>query len=221
MPTKDSKPKKGRPAAVIPEQILDAARELFAERGFEGTSTRQIALAAKCNSAMIAYHFGNKDGLYLALFKRFTESVQESFIEVLSAAELKRAWPELLRAEEREFCHALFGAARKIVLNECMHKIFSREMMRADGGQIVKLYAKNGGVVVPLLALIRKFQASGKLKSNFDVRFAALSLLAPIVYSKIGKPMLKHMYKFESVDETYVRELCVYLTQTFFEGRGC
>jgi AcrR family transcriptional regulator len=52
-------------------QILDAALELFAERGITGVSLREIRLAAKQgNSAALQYHFGTKDGLLRALLER-------------------------------------------------------------------------------------------------------------------------------------------------------
>ena len=47
-------------------RILEAASELFAERGFEGTSVRQIAAAANVSLGMIRHYYGSKDGLHRA-----------------------------------------------------------------------------------------------------------------------------------------------------------
>lgn len=49
-------------------RLLDAALALFAENGFAKTSTREIARAAKTNIASISYYFGDKQGLYRAVF---------------------------------------------------------------------------------------------------------------------------------------------------------
>ena len=49
-------------------RLLDAALALFAEKGFAKTSTREIALAAHANIASISYYFGDKEGLYKAVF---------------------------------------------------------------------------------------------------------------------------------------------------------
>lgn len=49
-------------------RLLHAARQLFAEKGFAKTSTRQIALGAGANIASISYYFGDKAGLYRAVF---------------------------------------------------------------------------------------------------------------------------------------------------------
>ena len=48
--------------------MLDAALVLFGEKGFAKTSTREIALAAQVNVASISYYFGDKAGLYRAVF---------------------------------------------------------------------------------------------------------------------------------------------------------
>ena len=51
-------------------RILDAAEELFMQHGFEGTSMRQLTAKARANLAAVNYHFGSKDGLFEAVFRR-------------------------------------------------------------------------------------------------------------------------------------------------------
>ena len=51
------------------QQLMTAALRLFSEKGFAKTSTRAIALAADVNIAAISYYFGDKAGLYRAMFK--------------------------------------------------------------------------------------------------------------------------------------------------------
>jgi AcrR family transcriptional regulator len=49
-------------------RLLDAALTLFAEKGFAKTSIREIAQASQVNIASISYYFGDKAGLYRAVF---------------------------------------------------------------------------------------------------------------------------------------------------------
>jgi len=49
-------------------KLLDAALRLFAEKGFQRTSIREIALRAGANVSAIGYYFGDKAGLYRAAF---------------------------------------------------------------------------------------------------------------------------------------------------------
>src|SRR6187431_664378 len=49
------------------EQILQTAVALFSQRGFKGTTTKEIARAAGVSEAMVFRHFENKDALYEAI----------------------------------------------------------------------------------------------------------------------------------------------------------
>ncbi|MBW2615589.1 MAG: CerR family C-terminal domain-containing protein [Deltaproteobacteria bacterium] len=51
------------------ERILNEAEVLFAQKGFHEVTVREITKAAKCNLAAINYHFGNKENLYLEVFR--------------------------------------------------------------------------------------------------------------------------------------------------------
>jgi len=73
MPTLEKK-KPVRDAEATREALMDAATELFAARGFDGTRVEQIAEIAGVNKALISYHFGGKAGLY-------NEILAQSFAE--------------------------------------------------------------------------------------------------------------------------------------------
>ncbi len=64
------------------ERILDAALPLFAEHGFAGTSVRRVADAAEVNVATLAYHFGDKDGLYRAVVERLYADLSDGALRV-------------------------------------------------------------------------------------------------------------------------------------------
>jgi AcrR family transcriptional regulator len=49
-------------------RLLQAGLQLFARQGYSQTSTRELAVAAKVNVAAISYYFGDKAGLYRAVF---------------------------------------------------------------------------------------------------------------------------------------------------------
>jgi AcrR family transcriptional regulator len=61
------------------ERILEAALPLFAEHGYAGASIRTIAKAADVNVATLAYHFTDKDGLYLTVVQRLHEDLSADF----------------------------------------------------------------------------------------------------------------------------------------------
>lgn len=53
-----------------PERILDAAETLFAERGYDGVSTRAITDQAGVRLNLLSYHFGTKERLFRAVIDR-------------------------------------------------------------------------------------------------------------------------------------------------------
>jgi AcrR family transcriptional regulator len=58
-----------RGATTTREAILDAARQLFASRGYEGTTIRGIATTAGVDPALVHHFFGSKDDLFLTVLE--------------------------------------------------------------------------------------------------------------------------------------------------------
>ncbi len=56
--------------------LLEAALHCFAQRGFDGTSIRDIAAAAGRNSSLISYHFSSKEGSTKRSSARFWKSAE-------------------------------------------------------------------------------------------------------------------------------------------------
>jgi AcrR family transcriptional regulator len=66
--------------------ILEAADVLFGERGFDGTSTREIAESCGVNKALIHYHFAGKDDLFRAVLDRYYERLDAALQNALASA---------------------------------------------------------------------------------------------------------------------------------------
>jgi len=78
------------------ERLLATAEELFATRGIDAVSVRDITEAADANTASINYHFGSKRGLIDAIVERRAEALGCRRAELLD--ELEGAAPVDLRA---------------------------------------------------------------------------------------------------------------------------
>jgi len=71
--------------AATRERIVEAAAEAFAERGFRGASTREIAQRAGANQGLITYHFRTKDELWRAAAERIFRMLRTRLGERLAA----------------------------------------------------------------------------------------------------------------------------------------
>jgi AcrR family transcriptional regulator len=81
-----------------PDRLLEAAVELFARRGFHGTSIRDITERAGANVAAGHYHYGSKEGLYLEVLRAQFAWVRDE----LERRGVTRSAPALRRAPRRE-----------------------------------------------------------------------------------------------------------------------
>jgi AcrR family transcriptional regulator len=83
------------------EQLLNVGRQLFAERGLEGTSIEEIAARADVSKPVVYEHFGGKEGLYAVVVDREVERITELATRLLSGQDIMEKFEvaavELLR----------------------------------------------------------------------------------------------------------------------------
>ena len=101
------------------EVILSTAMRLFGQKGFEGTSVREIASGADVNPAMISYYFGSKEKLF------------ESLVEY-KAGYLKGVFAELVNNTSLSQIEKLFvvidSYIERIFRNPQFHHLMHREL---------------------------------------------------------------------------------------------
>lgn len=73
------------------ELILDAAEKLFAEKSYASVSLRELTALAGVNLAAVNYHFGSKDALLIAVFRRGAVALNKERARLLREAEERAA----------------------------------------------------------------------------------------------------------------------------------
>lgn len=99
---------------MLQDKLIETAIDQFGRMGFEGTSTREIARASDTAMSSITYHFGGKEGLYLACADYIAERIRErhsAALEAMSQAE------ELDRAAALERGLAIIDNFAEIMLH--------------------------------------------------------------------------------------------------------
>lgn len=103
-PLSDGRESKAEASRV---KILNTAQRLFARRGFEGVSIRDIARAVGMTTASLYYHFPSKEEIFVAVHGRSLEAVQREVMDAIAG--LKDPWDRLeaaAAAHSRNFASA-------------------------------------------------------------------------------------------------------------------
>jgi len=114
-----------RPDPTMPEtrqRLLEAAGEVFAERGFRMATVRDICQRAKANLAAVNYHFGDKERLYAAVLQYTFHCAEPYPLDLGLGAEA--SVEERLRAFIRSHLFSLLAAGRPA----WHRKLITREM---------------------------------------------------------------------------------------------
>ena len=108
-------------------KIIESAETLFADRGFDGTSVRDIAEAAGINLAMVSYYFGSKEKLFEAMFAHRSQAFKLQLENMIQNKEL----------EPMEKVEQLIDQyIMKLTSQQCFHRIMVREQMMNHNGFI-------------------------------------------------------------------------------------
>lgn len=121
------------PDAGPKRKLLDAAEQLFAEKGFDAVSVRDITKLAGANVAAVNYHFGSREGLLTLVMTRYLTPVNEERLDLLDQAE-ERAQGQPIPVEEiiTAMCKPLI---RQVVGSEMSERVFCKLLGRVMSEQ--------------------------------------------------------------------------------------
>lgn len=99
------KEEKTKAGAESKKQLLEVALRLFAQKGYAGTTVREIVDAAGTTAPSLYYYFGNKEGLYVELMQLHCtqiESLLASQTQITESAKVR-----LKNLVDKIFCHVI------------------------------------------------------------------------------------------------------------------
>ncbi|MEO6547080.1 MAG: TetR family transcriptional regulator [Ferruginibacter sp.] len=158
---------------------METAERLFAERGFDGTSVRDIADEAGINVAMISYYFGSKDKLMEALFELRVGNVKirvESLLKDESLSPIEKV--NMLIDEHIE----------RVMQKQCFYKIMVGVLVTNKNPAILKaannVKIRNAEVVSQL---IKDGQEKGFFKKKIDVILMLNTMVGTVSQTMMGQ----------------------------------
>jgi len=187
-------------SSAIRQRILNAAIPLFAQRGYGSASVRELAEAAGVTKPTLYYHFGNKEGLFVAS----VEAVMDQFNEAVRNA---TAMPGTLRDR---LCFVIQSQTALAQSNpDAFRLLLNAEYHSDDGPQVdlMSIHVRNAQVLEALLAAGTE---SGELKPDLNPSCAVIAFMG-----MIGTTCQAMLYGFELPENLPAR-----LTDIFFDGVG-
>jgi AcrR family transcriptional regulator len=97
-------------------RLIKAGIDLFGRHGFDSTSTRAIAVAAGAQMSAITYHFGGKDGLYLACARYIAEQMRDRLAPALADCDAIQGHDD--SAAARQAIMALIGGVVTVMMRD-------------------------------------------------------------------------------------------------------
>ncbi|MEP9386939.1 CerR family C-terminal domain-containing protein [Mesorhizobium sp. KR9-304] len=172
------------PADLTRMALLRAGLKLFGRKGYEATSTRELAALAKANIGSIAYHFGGKEGLHLACADFIVETIQSiakpALAEAAAALTPETAAEGLKQSIERIVSFFVaspeVGDFAQFVLRE----------LSVPSPALDRLY---NGVFAPTHAQLCRVweQATGEPAESEATKIRMFTLIGQVVYFRIAR----------------------------------
>lgn len=170
------------------QRLLEAAGEIFAERGFGGASIREISRRAQANVAAVNYHFGDKARLYRAVLKYAHACAHDT------PESLQDAIPETASGEEKLAAFVRSFLQRTLVQGRpAWHgKLVAREMIEPSAA----LDAFVAEDIFPRFIILRTIIAEilGVSLEHEAVRWQAASVIAQSLFWHHNKPVIQRLY---------------------------
>jgi len=173
-------------------RLLDVAEKLFAEKGFDDTSIRDITSQAKCNVAAVNYHFGGKEKLYSEVFRRRMvemHKVRITSIEmVMSRKDNEPTLEELIRRFAAAFIEPLMNKSQGRQLMKLMvHEILKPHLPK-------KMFAEE--IAIPTLNALGK--AITTICPNLGQKEAVMSIIS-VIGQLVHTVHLNELFSTESI----------------------
>jgi AcrR family transcriptional regulator len=169
------------------KRLLEAAGEIFAEHGYRAATVRQICERAGANVAAVNYHFGDKEGLYMAVLRSVPAANAEKYPANVGLNSNATA-EQRLRAYVRSLLQRVFDEGRP----GWHTKIIAREMIEPTRALDTLLKEVARPVHQELASIIRELLDSAATDEN--VRLCTLSIMSQCVYYHHARSVIRRLY---------------------------
>jgi len=193
------------------ELLLAAGLKLFADRGLNGTTVKEIAEEAGVNVSLVSYYFQGKEGLFVACLKPFGTSLLATAERVLKPAATAQEFEVRLRLFIEEFLEAHL---RESEFTQILHRDCS-----PGNPEVRQLYSESFiHVFEAFVRFSEKARKSGILRPNLDPVVACGFLMGGLVQAIRMDFVLQDHFKQTIQDSKYREKMITEVVQNFMQG---
>jgi AcrR family transcriptional regulator len=156
-------------------RLIQAARRLFAQHGYDATSVRAITRAAGANLGAITYHFGSKAALYEAV-------LAEAFVPVSSRAARSGQVTDPIGAIEQ----LVAGVFQEIAANPDMQLLILQQVVQKKA-MPEQAQKGLGSVLAAIAAQVERGQRAGTIRQGDAVLMAVSVMAQPAYFSLVRR----------------------------------
>ena len=182
-------------ALMVQQRLLDIAIDAFGRNGLEGASTREIAFAAGTAMSSITYHYGGKEGLYLAAADYIAEEMGATMAPAFS---IEVADGDAQAA--REAIHGVLGALLTKLLDHSSENwslFIVREQMRPTEA-FNRLF--DGAMGQMLQQLVRFVCIAAAIADSEAARITAMTLFGQVLVVRASNAAVLRMLDTPTID---------------------
>jgi AcrR family transcriptional regulator len=168
-------------------RLLDVAIEHFGRYGIDGASTRAIAKDADTPMSSITYHFGGKEGLYLATAERIAERMGELLGPAIAEAE-RACQPGCTPARARQTLHSIFSHAAAVLVGTetaPLARFIIREQADPTAA-FTRIYERLMGPMLGRLTLLLGVATGGKVDES-ELRVRVITLFGQVLIFRVAR----------------------------------
>jgi AcrR family transcriptional regulator len=187
-------------------RLLEAAGEIFAQYGYRAATVRQICEKAGANIAAVNYHFGDKEGLYLAVLRSVPNAYAEKY-PPRSGLKAEATAEHKLRAYVESLLQRVFDEGRP----GWHTKIIAREMIEPTRALDTLLEEVARPIHQELALIVRELLGPGA--SQAVLRRCTLSVMSQCVYYHHARTVIRRLYPEQKYDPEEIEELVTHITQ--------
>lgn len=187
--------RKKRDSETTKRQVLEAAKKIFAEHGFAGTSLASIAEESGISDGLILHHFKSKENLYETILNELSKEYYKAIINVDNTS--------------GNLAQTAFEMLQNTFTYWCKDSVYSRIATWAFLENRVSLIKGEKELTTGLAENIRQMQAKGLVDERFSPFVLLAMTIGPIQFWMRSRNLFKEALKLDGSDQE--------LDQRFFE----